>query len=254
MEQMTNHGTGWVRMEFLVPVARPDRLPHRVPHRHPRHRHRQPRVRGLRAVGRRHHDPHQRLARRRPLRCRRRPSPWSTCRSAASFFVEPTTEVYEGMIVGENSRADDMDVNITKEKKLTNMRSVHRRQLRADHAAAQAHARGVPRVLPRGRVRRGDARGRAHPQGRARPDRARPRRRPGEEELTAGGTEGQPRHAPGADSREPSLATASSSAGHRHHRRGGAAGRGTRGRRRCVRLRRQGTGRLREGHPDLGGR
>src|ERR1043165_3721615 len=40
-----------------------------------------------------------------------------------SLFVEPTTEVYEGMIVGENSRADDMDVNITKEKKLTNMRA-----------------------------------------------------------------------------------------------------------------------------------
>ena len=40
-----------------------------------------------------------------------------------SFFVEPTSEVYEGMIVGENSRAEDMDVNITKEKKLTNMRA-----------------------------------------------------------------------------------------------------------------------------------
>ncbi|MCQ9368408.1 translational GTPase TypA [Brevibacterium sp. 50QC2O2] len=40
-----------------------------------------------------------------------------------SFFVEPTSEVYEGQVVGENSRADDMDVNITKEKKLTNMRS-----------------------------------------------------------------------------------------------------------------------------------
>src|SRR5262249_57304814 len=40
-----------------------------------------------------------------------------------TLFVDPTTEVYEGMIVGENSRADDMDVNITKEKKLTNMRS-----------------------------------------------------------------------------------------------------------------------------------
>jgi GTP-binding protein len=39
------------------------------------------------------------------------------------LFVEPGTEVYEGMIVGENSRSDDMDVNITKEKKLTNMRS-----------------------------------------------------------------------------------------------------------------------------------
>ena len=40
-----------------------------------------------------------------------------------TLFVEPGTEVYEGMIVGENSRADDMDVNITKEKKLTNMRA-----------------------------------------------------------------------------------------------------------------------------------
>ena len=40
-----------------------------------------------------------------------------------SFFVDPTQEVYEGMIVGENSRNEDMDVNITKEKKLTNMRS-----------------------------------------------------------------------------------------------------------------------------------
>jgi GTP-binding protein len=40
-----------------------------------------------------------------------------------TFFVKPTEEVYEGMIVGENSRADDMEVNVTKEKKLTNMRS-----------------------------------------------------------------------------------------------------------------------------------
>ena len=39
------------------------------------------------------------------------------------MFVEPTTEVYEGMIVGENSRAEDMDVNITKEKQQTNIRS-----------------------------------------------------------------------------------------------------------------------------------
>jgi small GTP-binding protein len=39
-----------------------------------------------------------------------------------TMFVGPGTDVYEGMIVGENSRADDMDVNPTKEKKLTNMR------------------------------------------------------------------------------------------------------------------------------------
>ncbi|MBA3606726.1 MAG: translational GTPase TypA, partial [Acidimicrobiia bacterium] len=39
------------------------------------------------------------------------------------LFVGPGTEVFEGMIVGENARADDMDVNPTKEKKLTNVRS-----------------------------------------------------------------------------------------------------------------------------------
>ena len=39
------------------------------------------------------------------------------------MFVEPTTEVYEGMIIGENSRQNDLDVNITKEKKQTNMRA-----------------------------------------------------------------------------------------------------------------------------------
>lgn len=40
-----------------------------------------------------------------------------------TFFVEPTSEVYAGMIVGENSRQEDMEVNITKEKQLTNMRA-----------------------------------------------------------------------------------------------------------------------------------
>jgi len=39
------------------------------------------------------------------------------------IFVEPTTQVYEGMIIGENARANDMDVNVTKEKKQTNMRA-----------------------------------------------------------------------------------------------------------------------------------
>ena len=39
------------------------------------------------------------------------------------IFVEPGTEVYEGMIIGENSRPNDLDVNVTKEKKQTNMRA-----------------------------------------------------------------------------------------------------------------------------------
>ena len=43
--------------------------------------------------------------------------------------IEPATEVYEGMIVGENSRDDDMDVNITKEKKVTNIRQSNQEEL-----------------------------------------------------------------------------------------------------------------------------
>ena len=39
------------------------------------------------------------------------------------FFVEPGVEAYEGMVVGANNRDEDMDINITKEKKLTNMRA-----------------------------------------------------------------------------------------------------------------------------------
>ena len=39
------------------------------------------------------------------------------------IFVEPGTSVYEGMIIGENARQSDMDVNVTKEKKQTNMRA-----------------------------------------------------------------------------------------------------------------------------------
>jgi GTP-binding protein len=41
----------------------------------------------------------------------------------ARMFVSPGDQVYEGMIAGENSRSDDLDVNVTKEKKLTNMRT-----------------------------------------------------------------------------------------------------------------------------------
>ena len=122
MEQMINHGTGWVRMEFVLPA------------------------RGLigfrtefltqtRGTGIMHHvfEGYE---------------PWAgeiVTRSSGSLvadrtgvvtsyalfnlqergvmFVSPTEEVYEGMIVGENPRNEDMDVNPTKEKKLTNVRS-----------------------------------------------------------------------------------------------------------------------------------
>jgi GTP-binding protein len=122
MEQMTNHGTGWVRMEFLVPS------------------------RGLigfrtefltetRGTGIAHHVFEGYESWFGPIATRLTGSLVAdragTATTYAMFnlqergtlFVEPTTEVYEGMIVGENSRADDMDVNITKEKKLTNVRS-----------------------------------------------------------------------------------------------------------------------------------
>jgi GTP-binding protein len=47
----------------------------------------------------------------------------SNLQERGEMFVEPSTAVYEGMIVGENSRPSDMDVNITREKKQTNMRA-----------------------------------------------------------------------------------------------------------------------------------
>jgi GTP-binding protein TypA/BipA len=122
MEQMTNHGTGWVRMEFLVPS------------------------RGLigfrtqfltetRGTGIAHHvfegyEPWLGEISTRvtgSLVADRAGAATSyammNLQERGTLFIPPTTEVYEGMVVGENSRADDMDVNITKEKKLTNVRS-----------------------------------------------------------------------------------------------------------------------------------
>ncbi|MDT0331664.1 translational GTPase TypA [Nocardiopsis lambiniae] len=122
MENMVNHGTGWVRMDWLVPS------------------------RGLigfrtefltetRGTGIAHHvfekfEPWFGELRTRPngsLVADRAGAAVAfamfNLQERGTLFVEPGTEVYEGMIVGENSRSDDMDVNITKEKKLTNMRS-----------------------------------------------------------------------------------------------------------------------------------
>ena len=122
LEQMVNHGTGWVRLEYLVPA------------------------RGLigfrtefltetRGTGLLHHvferyEPWHGELRTRPsgsLVADRRGLTSSYAlfglQERGSLFVAPGTEVYEGMIVGENARADDMDVNPTKERKLTNVRS-----------------------------------------------------------------------------------------------------------------------------------
>src|SRR6266498_2264881 len=121
MDNMTNHGTGWVRLEFTVPA------------------------RGLigfrthfltdtRGTGIAHHvfdgyEPWSGPLRMRPTGSlvadragTATPYAMFALQERGTLFVAPTTEVYEGMIVGENSRADDMDVNITKERKLTNVR------------------------------------------------------------------------------------------------------------------------------------
>ena len=122
MEQMVNHGTGWVRLDFRVPS------------------------RGLigfrtefltetRGTGLLHHvfdgyAPWFGELRARPtgsLVADRRGMTTSyalmNLQERGSMLVGPGVEVYEGMVVGENARPDEMDVNPTKEKKLTNMRA-----------------------------------------------------------------------------------------------------------------------------------
>ena len=122
MEQMTNHGTGWVRMEFLVPAR--GLIGFRTEF-----------LTDTRGTGIAHHvfEGYEPWA--GEIRSRASGSLVADRSGAATayamtnlqergtMFIEPTTEVYEGMIVGENSREDDMDVNITKEKKQTNVRS-----------------------------------------------------------------------------------------------------------------------------------
>src|SRR5438477_6977378 len=122
LEHMVNHGTGWVRMEYRVPA------------------------RGLigfrtefltetRGTGILHHvfdgyEPWHGELRSRPtgslVADRRGPATafaLLNLQERGQLFLAPGAEVYEGMIVGENARAEDLDVNPTKEKKLTNIRS-----------------------------------------------------------------------------------------------------------------------------------
>ena len=122
MEQMTNHGTGWVRMEFLVPAR--GLIGFRTEF-----------LTDTRGTGIAHHvfEGYEPWA--GEIKSRSQGSlvadrtgavtayAMTNLQERGVLFVEPTTEVYEGMIVGENSRADDMDVNITREKKQTNVRS-----------------------------------------------------------------------------------------------------------------------------------
>jgi GTP-binding protein len=122
METMTNHGSGWIRMEWIVPSRgligfRTEFLT-------------QTRGTGIAHSIFEGHEPwfgELRTRNNGSLVADRAgvvtPFAMTNLQERGVLFCEPTTEVYEGMIVGENSRSDDMDVNITKEKKLTNMRS-----------------------------------------------------------------------------------------------------------------------------------
>ncbi|MFH9617669.1 translational GTPase TypA [Streptomyces pratensis] len=122
METMTNHGSGWVRMEWIVPSrgligfrtefltqTRGTGIAHSLFEGH------EPWFGDLRT---RHNG--SLVADRAGTVT---PFAMVNLQERGVIFTEAGTEVYEGMIIGENSRADDMDVNITKEKKLTNMRA-----------------------------------------------------------------------------------------------------------------------------------
>jgi GTP-binding protein TypA/BipA len=122
MEHMTNHGTGWARMEYLVPArgligfrtqflteTRGTGIMHHVFDRwEPWAGEILTRASGVLVADRRGATVTFSLF---------------TLQERGSLFVGPGEEVYEGMIIGENSRADDLDVNPVKEKHLTNMRS-----------------------------------------------------------------------------------------------------------------------------------
>ena len=122
LENMVNHGTGWVRLDFLVPTRgligfRTEFLTE---------------TRGsgiLHSVFERY-EPWQGEIRTRPtgslVADRRGPTATFALlklQERGQLFVGPGEEVYEGMVVGENARADDLDVNAVREKKLTNMRA-----------------------------------------------------------------------------------------------------------------------------------
>jgi GTP-binding protein len=121
LEQMVDHGSGWIRMEYIVPArgligfrteflteTRGTGLLHHVHERYePWHGELRTRPTGSLVADRRGPTTGFALA---------------NLQERGTMFVGPGTEVYEGMIVGENARSDDMDVNPTKEKKLTNMR------------------------------------------------------------------------------------------------------------------------------------
>ena len=166
LQQMVNHGTGWARMEYLVAARGLDRLQNRVPHRDARHRHPPPRLRGLGALARRPANAADGQPRRRPPRSGDRLRD-PALQERGSLFVKPGDELYEGMVVGENARAEDLDVNASKPKKLTNMRASSADELVRLIPPRDPLAGAGARVHPRRRGDRGHAAVDPAAQGRA---------------------------------------------------------------------------------------
>ena len=112
MDTMTNHGTGWVRMEFVVPsrgligfrsefltITRGTGIANAISHGYDD---------WAGAISTRQNG--SIVADRSGVVT---PFAMIALQERMSFFVQPTEEVYEGMVIGENSRADDMDVNLS---------------------------------------------------------------------------------------------------------------------------------------------
>jgi GTP-binding protein TypA/BipA len=157
MEHMANHGTGWVRMDYLVPAR--GLIGFRTEF-----------ITETRGTGMMHHvfDRWERWAGEMKTRTtgvliadRRGTTAQYALMSLqerGTLFVGPGEEVYEGMIVGENARSEDIDVNPVKEKHLTNMRSstsevlerlVPHRKLTLEEAMEFVHEDECVEVTPR---------------------------------------------------------------------------------------------------------
>ncbi len=122
LEQMVNHGTGWVRLDYVIPARGLVGVRTRF-------------LTETRGTGTLHHvfDGYEPWA--GELRSRATgslvsdrtgvvtPFAMQNLQERATLLVPPGAPVYTGMVVGENSRTEDMDVNITREKKQTNMRA-----------------------------------------------------------------------------------------------------------------------------------
>ena len=128
MEQMVNHGTGWVRLDYLVPAR--GLIGFRTEF-----------ITETRGTGILHHvfegfAPWFGDLKTRPngsLVADRRGVSTShalmSLQERGELFIGPAVDVYEGMVIGVNARPEDLDVNVAKEKKASNMRSAHAEEL-----------------------------------------------------------------------------------------------------------------------------